>query len=547
VYLISAEIKPDNFLTEWKGKSGKFVRTFGINTKRNNNEWRVTWDSIKQHIGTAIGRPGIEYEKCVEGKCDLDHVEADSFEENILKQKPFERTKIIDYILDEENETVDLIHQVNDNEEGNEFFKKIQDGEIQFVSAMVWPATGGYDMLGTGRVGLPIIDAYHWKYVHHAFLTSNPAYDEDTAIVRTTCEGEDCQVQLLSAKGLTAQKIALCGNCKHFVDNGKCTLVQGTIEKKAVCKLHEFGETKPKDTIIKPLHTKTETNYRFPLSAVTTSAPGNALDPLKEIPLLFRHKNELHLVSASSCVQEIIKKKKDAGIKIDDQALAIAYSECGESNNLKSSFKTCTCSKINLDEEEHKEMKAKLKATEENNKKLESKLKAQDEKHEKELESRKAKYSKLFAQTENEEDSKKMYARLKATTDDKEELKAMEHEFDNHTKSRKAQTEDPEKKEMQATLKSMQSKLAEPLIAGLVAVRKGKMPEAELTQFEESLKAKSFADIESQFNDESFIINSLKSNTTTTPAGYENFQFNGGESQALSSKSLEEIAGEQNA
>lgn len=545
MYLTSAEIQPNNFLTNWKGKSGKFVRTFGINTKRNNNEWRVTWESIKQHIGTAIGRPGIEYEKCVEGKCDLDHVEADSFEEILQKQKPFERTKIIDYILDEENETVDLIHQVNDNEEGEEFFKKIQDGDVQFVSAMVWPATGGYDMLGTGRVGLPIIDAYHWKYVHHAFLTSNPAYNEDTALVRTTCEGEDCQVQLLSARGLTAQKIALCGNCKHFVDNGKCALVQGTIEKQALCDLHEFGEILSKDTIIKPTHTKTETHYRFPLSAVTTSAPGDALDPLKEIPLLYRHKNELHLVSASSCVQEIIRKKKEAGIKIDDQALAIAYSECGESNNLKSSFKTCTCSKNNLDEKEHEEMKAKLTAAEHDKEELESKLKAQEEKHEKELESRKAKYSKLFAQSENEEDSKKMYARLKATTEDKEDLKAINEEFEKHNTARKAQTEDPEKKEMQAAMKSMQSKLAEPLIQGLVAVRKGKMPEAELTQFTESLKAKSFTEIETQFNDESFMINSLKSNTTQTPPGYENFQFNGGESQALSSKSLEEIAGGQ--
>ena len=163
MYLISATIDPDNFLTNWKGKSGKFVRTFGINTTRNNNEWKVTWESIKQHIGTAINRPGIEYEKCQMGKCDLDHVEAESFEENIIKQKPFERTKIIDYILDEENESVDLIHEVNDD--ADDFYEKIKNGEIQYVSAMVWPATGGYDMNGTGRAGLPIIDAYHWKFV----------------------------------------------------------------------------------------------------------------------------------------------------------------------------------------------------------------------------------------------------------------------------------------------------------------------------------------------------------------------------------------------
>ncbi len=298
--------------------------------------------------------------------------------------------------------------------------------------------------------------------------------------------------------------------------------------------------TTPTVRVIKP-HTKTETNYRFPLLAVTTSAPGDALDPLKEIPLLYRHNDELHLVSASSCVKEIIRKKKEAGIKIDDQALAIAYSECDKSNNLKSSFKTCTCKsrQLEMDESEYKE---KMKANEDKVKELESKLKSQDEKQKEELESRKAKYSKLFAQTEDEEDGKKMYARLKATTEDKEDLKAMDEEFEKHNTSRKSQTEDPKMKELESRLKAREEKDAVPMVAALVAVRKGKMPEAELTQFEESLKAKSFAVIEDTYNNEAFMINSLKSTTISTPAGYKKFEFNGGESQqALSSKSLEEI------
>ena len=538
MYLIAGSIDPKNFLTSWKGRSGKFVRTFGINTTRNNNEWKVTWESIKQHIGTAINRPGIEYEKCQEGHCDLDHVEAESFEENIVKQKPYERTKIVDYILDEENESVDLIHEVNDDE----FFEKIKSGEIAYVSAMVWPATGGYDMHGTGRAGLPIIDAYHWKFVHHAFLRDNPAYGKDVAQVKTTCEGENCQIQLLSAKALSAQT-ALCGNCKHFVENGKCQLVQGTIEPKAVCDLHKFGEILAKDTKIKPEKTKQETNYRFPLAAVTTSAPGDALDPLKEIPLLYRHKKKLHLVSASSCVQDIIQKKKDAGIKIDDKELAIAYSECGESNKANISFKSCTCAKTKLDEEEHKEMQSKLKAAQEEKKELESKLKAQEENHEKEISAKKARYSKLFAQT-NEDDAKKMYAKLKAATDDEDELKAMDEEYDNHTKARKAQYEDPEKKELQASNKAMAAQLSAPMIATLVAIRKDRMPEAQLTEFENSLKAKSFVEIQTVYQNESYVINALKSKSSTTGPDYTHFDFNGTDDNSLSAKSLEEITGD---
>ena len=139
MYLVAVELNQKNILDNWKGRKGKFVRTFGLNTKRNNNEWRVTWESIKEHIATAIKRPGIEYEKCVENKCDLDHVEAESFDENIQKQKPFERTSIVDYVFDEDNETVDLIHEVHDDE----FFEKLKNGEIQYVSAMIWPSTNG--------------------------------------------------------------------------------------------------------------------------------------------------------------------------------------------------------------------------------------------------------------------------------------------------------------------------------------------------------------------------------------------------------------------
>ena len=46
------------------------------------------------------------------------------------------------------------------------------------------------------------------------------------------------------------------------------------------------------------------------------------LEHLQEIPLHTRNQ----ILNSSECVQRIIKKKHDLGIKIDDQALAIAYS-----------------------------------------------------------------------------------------------------------------------------------------------------------------------------------------------------------------------------
>ena len=58
-------------------------------------------------------------------------------------------------------------------------------------------------------------------------------------------------------------RVALCGNCKHFVAGGLCTLVKGQINSNAICDLHEFGSPHPIDTKVDPQHTKTETNYKI--------------------------------------------------------------------------------------------------------------------------------------------------------------------------------------------------------------------------------------------------------------------------------------------
>lgn len=196
MYLLAKEISTSNLFTNWKGREGKFVRTFGMNSERNKNEWRATWDSIKKYIHTALDYPGIEYEVCREEGCDLDHVEAETFEENVAKQKPYARTNIIDYVFNEEEESVDLIHEVKNDE----FWNKLQKREIKYVSPLIWPLTDGVKVLGHGRAGLPIIDTTAWKFVHHAFLKNNPAYGTDTATVKTMCDGKDCDVKLLQGK-----------------------------------------------------------------------------------------------------------------------------------------------------------------------------------------------------------------------------------------------------------------------------------------------------------------------------------------------------------
>ena len=132
--------------------------------------------------------PGIAYEKCTSAGCGLDHVEADTFEEIIEKQKPFKVTEIVDYILNDDKSQVDFIHRVTDDS----FWEKVKNGLIKFVSPMIWPKTGGFEIVGQGRDGIPQVDAMEWQFVHHAFLETDPAFGPE-ANISAMCEGEGCQ------------------------------------------------------------------------------------------------------------------------------------------------------------------------------------------------------------------------------------------------------------------------------------------------------------------------------------------------------------------
>lgn len=465
MYLLAKEIPESNLLTNWDGREGKFVRTFGMNSERNKNEWRATWDSIKKYIHTALQFPGIEYEVCKADGCDLDHVEADTFEENVAKQRPYERTKIIDFILDEKNESVDLIHEVINDE----FWEKLKKREIKYVSPLIWPLINGVEVLGHGRDNLPIIDTTAWKFVHHAFLKNNPAYGTDIATVKTMCDGADCDVKLLKGK----------------------------------------------------------------LVAETTTANQENISHLQEVPLLYKHKGQLILLSASECVQNKIKEKKDSGIKIDDQELAIAFSECGETKGkkAKSSFKTCSCTakQNSMPDDDLKKENDDLRA----------KLKAQEEKNDKEKNhaARKGRYAKLFANVDDDE-REKMVASLRGAEHDKDELKAAQEVDDEMKKAKKALHEGPKNEKMMARLSALETKASSTMIEDLVSLKsKTGLGAKEVNEYHAALKGKTYDEILSKYDDNIFEIKSMKASTTKT----DEFEFNGGELTALKGKTFDEI------
>ena len=100
------------------------------------------------------------------------------------------------------------------------------------------------------------------------------------------------------------------------------------------------------------------------------------------------------------------------------------------SNNVKSSFKTCSCdskqNKMPTDEESYKKLEAKLKATEDEKEKLEAKLKAtDDEKNDNNLKAKiKAKFTAMFKGM-SEDERENMKAKLKGV-EDEENMKAMD-------------------------------------------------------------------------------------------------------------------------
>ena len=74
------------------------------------------------------------------------------------------------------------------------------------------------------------------------------------------------------------QNSPACGNCRHFVAGGKCTLVQGGIEAEMLCDFFELGSVHPMFTEVDPAYTKHEANYR-PMAIKEAIGNVNQLEP----------------------------------------------------------------------------------------------------------------------------------------------------------------------------------------------------------------------------------------------------------------------------
>ena len=172
-----------------------YVRTFLIDDTRNSMGWRVSWDSIKKHINTFKGKPGIEFTRCSKNRdgakvCHLDHTQGENYNDATHKQEKYRGSTITDIQLDHKTHTAYAIHRVDDPE----LAKKIVAGQIKYLSPSVWPDNEGtsrqvkFEKDSAGEwAGQWIIDTTKWRGLHEAWV-DQPAYG-DKARVTDQCMG----------------------------------------------------------------------------------------------------------------------------------------------------------------------------------------------------------------------------------------------------------------------------------------------------------------------------------------------------------------------
>ena len=191
--------KPIEF---YRKKDGKlYIKTFLIDDTRNNNGWRASWNSIKKRIRTFIGRPGIEYMKCDQYGCMLDHTIAPTFEENLHVQEPHRVTTIVDTALDESTHTAYAIHRV----ENEEFAQKIESGEIKYLSPSIAPVKEKTTISqNPDNDDEWYIDTTDWRGLHAAFVHM-PAYNHKARVVGKCTGDEKCVTELKNNSTLVAR------------------------------------------------------------------------------------------------------------------------------------------------------------------------------------------------------------------------------------------------------------------------------------------------------------------------------------------------------
>ena len=188
---VNLDPQPFNVKDTWHNINGYFAKVFLISDKRNGNGWRVTWESIEKRAESFVGFPGIEYTKCTETGCDLNHVHGRTYNSVLSAQKQYQVSTIYSASLHEPTHTAYAIHHVSED-----FFKRVmQEDQDIYVSPSIW-RLGEEGVKGYGVNMEKWVDVYDWLPLHSAYVHV-PAYGPEAKVV-SKCHGMggDCAIQL---------------------------------------------------------------------------------------------------------------------------------------------------------------------------------------------------------------------------------------------------------------------------------------------------------------------------------------------------------------
>ena len=128
---VDAPLTTHEILDNFEGRTGKFIKGFLLNDKRNKNGWKVSWEAIKKYAADWINHPGIYF---LPGG-EPDHTDGETYRENMQRQEGYRVVNIVSVTPDEISHALNYVGEILDDD----FEKDYDAGLINMTSPGIWP------------------------------------------------------------------------------------------------------------------------------------------------------------------------------------------------------------------------------------------------------------------------------------------------------------------------------------------------------------------------------------------------------------------------
>ncbi len=281
--------------TTFEKDSKLFIKFFLLDASVNVNKFGVVWEAVKQFSGNFVGKPFIIMP-------NFGHPHPADAEMMFEAQAPYKKGTITEVGFDEPNRRAWAVAEITDPEA----MQLIQDGKIRFVSPSILAAHDEIMRDAGNNVWILKFEAAHVAGV------KNPAY------------GTTAQI-----KGACACNGGNCDSCKK-----EMRMIQSSVDEVTQKKQYFLASVKNKISISSAMKKK-----KYQSEDEMKILQGEISQDLEEYLKL----TQISYSGNSECVSQCLQAKKDAGKEIDDQAVAICYSECGYNSEADKMFNCCRC------------------------------------------------------------------------------------------------------------------------------------------------------------------------------------------------------------